>query len=430
MKPNTPAERLYNGIIKENPTFVLMLGMCPTLAITTSATNCIGMGLTTTVILAASNLMISLLRNFIPDRVRMPAFIVVVASFVTVVQLLLQGFIPSLYDSLGIYIPLIVVNCIILGRAEAYASKNKPIASLFDGIGMGLGFTLSITCIGAVRELIGAGSLFGHQILPLADATAGKAGYEPITIFILAPGAFFVLAALSALQNKFKIGAAKRGIDPSNPDCGGSCAACGNTMCKGKRGYWIMKELLIILVSSAIVNNVVLSQFLGLCPFLGVSKSVETAAGMGGAIIFVITLSSFVTGIIYNAILVPTNLTYLQTIVFILLIAALVQFVEMFLKKTMPSLYQALGVYLPLITTNCAVLGVALTNVQKEYNVLQGTVNGFATAVGFTISIVLMAGIREKIAYNDIPKSFQGFPTVLLTAGLMAIAFFGFSGLI
>ena len=155
-----------------------------------------------------------------------------------------------------------------------------------------------------------------------------------------------------------------------------------------------MKELLIILVSSAIVNNVVLSQFLGLCPFLGVSKSVETAAGMGGAIIFVITLSSFVTGIIYNAILVPTNLTYLQTIVFILLIAALVQFVEMFLKKTMPSLYQALGVYLPLITTNCAVLGVALTNVQKEYNVLQGTVNGFATAVGFTISIVLMAGIR------------------------------------
>ena len=147
-----------------------------------------------------------------------------------------------------------------------------------------------------------------------------------------------------------------------------------------------MKELLIILVSSAIVNNVVLSQFLGLCPFLGVSKSVETAAGMGGAIIFVITLSSFVTGIIYNAILVPTNLTYLQTIVFILLIAALVQFVEMFLKKTMPSLYQALGVYLPLITTNCAVLGVALTNVQKEYNVLQGTVNGFATAVGFTMT--------------------------------------------
>ena len=236
MKKNTPSERLINGIIKENPTFVLMLGMCPTLAITTSAINGIGMGLTTTVILAASNLMISLLRNFIPDSVRMPAYIVVVASFVTIVQMLLQGFIPFLYSSLGIYIPLIVVYCIILGRAEAYASNNKPIPSLFDGIGMGLGFTLSITCIGAVRELIGAGSIFGKQILPLADAAAGKMGYEPVTIFILAPGAFFVLAFLSALQNKFKIGAAKRGIDPSNPDCKGGCASCGNSMCSGKRG--------------------------------------------------------------------------------------------------------------------------------------------------------------------------------------------------
>ena len=236
MKKNTPSERLINGIIKENPTFVLMLGMCPTLAITTSAINGIGMGLTTTVILAASNLMISLLRNFIPDSVRMPAYIVVVASFVTIMQMLLQGFIPFLYSSLGIYIPLIVVNCIILGRAEAYASKNKPIPSLFDGIGMGLGFTLSITCIGAVRELIGAGSIFGKLILPLADAAAGKMGYEPVTIFILAPGAFFVLAFLSALQNKFKIGAAKRGIDPSNPDCKGGCASCGNSMCSGKRG--------------------------------------------------------------------------------------------------------------------------------------------------------------------------------------------------
>ena len=236
MKKNTPSERLINGIIKENPTFVLMLGMCPTLAITTSAINGIGMGLTTTVILAASNLMISLLRNFIPDSVRMPAYIVVVASFVTIVQMLLQGFIPFLYSSLGIYIPLIVVNCIILGRAEAYASKNKPIPSLFDGIGMGLGFTLSITCIGAVRELIGAGTIFGKQILPLADAAAGKMGYEPVSIFILAPGAFFVLAFLSAIQNKFKLGAAKRGIDPSNPDCKGGCASCGNSMCSGKRG--------------------------------------------------------------------------------------------------------------------------------------------------------------------------------------------------
>ena len=236
MKNNSALERLYNGIIKENPTLVLILGMCPTLAVTTSAINGAGMGLSTTVVLMFSNMIISILRNFIPDSVRMPAYIVVVASFVTIVQMLLQGFIPFLYSSLGIYIPLIVVNCIILGRAEAYASKNKPIPSLFDGIGMGLGFTLSITCIGAVRELIGAGSIFGKQILPLADAAAGKMGYEPVTIFILAPGAFFVLAFLSAIQNKFKIGAAKRGIDPSNPDCKGGCASCGNSMCSGKRG--------------------------------------------------------------------------------------------------------------------------------------------------------------------------------------------------
>lgn len=191
-----------------------------------------------------------------------------------------------------------------------------------------------------------------------------------------------------------------------------------------------MKELILLIISAAIVNNVVLSQFLGLCPFLGVSKKVETAGGMGAAVIFVITIASLVTSLIYKFILATLGLTYLQTIVFILVIAALVQFVEMFLKKSMPALYESLGVYLPLITTNCAVLGVALTNVQDEYNILQGTINGFATAVGFTISITLMAGIREKIQYNDIPDAFKGFPTVLLTAGLMAIAFFGFSGLI
>ena len=191
-----------------------------------------------------------------------------------------------------------------------------------------------------------------------------------------------------------------------------------------------VKDLLIILVSSSLVSNVVLSQFLGLCPFLGVSKKIKTAAGMGKAVIFVITLASAVAGVIYKFILQPFHIEYLQTIVFILVIAALVQFVEMFLRKSMPSLYEALGVYLPLITTNCAVLGVALTNVQKEYGILTGVVNGFATAVGFTIAIVILAGLREKMEYNDIPKSFKGMPTVLLTAGLMAIAFCGFSGLL
>lgn len=190
-----------------------------------------------------------------------------------------------------------------------------------------------------------------------------------------------------------------------------------------------MRELLMIAVGTAFINNVVLSQFLGLCAFLGVSKKMDTAAGMGGAVIFVITISSFVTALIYKFLLLPLNVTYLQTIVFILVIAALVQFVEMFLKKSSPFLYNALGVYLPLITTNCAVLGVALINVQKSYGIVESVVNGLATAVGFTIAIVLMAGIREKTEYNDVPESFKGSPIVLLTACLMAIAFFGFSSL-
>lgn len=217
---NKCLERLYNGLIKENPTFVLMLGMCPTLAVTTSAMNGLGMGLTTTVVLVMSNLLISLLRKIIPDSVRMPAFIVVVASFVTIVQFLLEGFIPSLYESLGLYIPLIVVNCIILGRAESYASKNPVLPSIFDGIGMGLGFTVGLTSIGLVRELIGAGQIFGLQIMPKS--------YEPVTIFILAPGAFFVLAGLTALQNKVKMEVSKKGKKVETKACEGNCGACGN----------------------------------------------------------------------------------------------------------------------------------------------------------------------------------------------------------
>ena len=228
---NEAGERLYNGLIKENPTFVLMLGMCPTLAVTTSAINGLGMGLTTMVVLALSNVMISLLRNIIPDKVRIPAFIVVIASFVTMVELLLEGFIPFLYDALGIYIPLIVVNCIILGRAEAFASKNPVLPSLFDGIGMGLGFSFALTCIGAVRELIGAGTLFGAHIMP--------ASYVPCTIFIMAPGAFFVLAALTALQNKFKAIGEKKGKDMSKvgSGCSEDCMNCGQSGCSSRKFY-------------------------------------------------------------------------------------------------------------------------------------------------------------------------------------------------
>ena len=222
---NRAGERLYNGLVKENPTFVLMLGMCPTLAVTTSAINGLGMGLTTMVVLALSNVIISLLRNIIPDKVRIPAFIVIIASFVTVVELFLQAYIPFLYDSLGIYIPLIVVNCIILGRAEAYASKNPVIPSFFDGVGMGLGFSFALTCIGAVREILGAGKVFDIRIMP--------EGFEPIGIFVLAPGAFFVLAALTALQNVLKMNGEKAGKDTSKiqSGCNEDCMNCKDSGC-------------------------------------------------------------------------------------------------------------------------------------------------------------------------------------------------------
>ena len=232
---NNAKERLVNGIVKENPTFVLMLGMCPTLAVTTSAVNGLGMGLTTTVVLALSNVFISLLRGIIPDKVRIPAFIVIVASLVTIVQLLIQGFLPALDSALGIYIPLIVVNCIILGRAESYASKNPVIPSIFDGVGMGLGFTCGLTLIGIFRELLGAGQIFGAQVLPLADAAAGKAGFTPITIFVLAPGAFFVLSMLVAVMNILRKRAEAKGkpLAPAQGCLAGDCGSCGNALCSG-----------------------------------------------------------------------------------------------------------------------------------------------------------------------------------------------------
>mgnify|MGYP005976727111 CR=1 FL=1 len=220
---NKCIERLYNGIIKENPTFVLMLGMCPTLAVTTTAINGIGMGLSTTAVLVFSNLIISALRKIIPDRVRIPAYIVIVASLVTIVQLLLQAYVPSLYSALGIYIPLIVVNCIILGRAEAYASKNPPFLSVMDGVGMGLGFTIALLLIGMVRELVGAGTLFGIQVTPEA--------YNPVGIFVKAPGAFLVLAFLVAIMNAVGM---KTRANKVVEGCDGCCAACSQS-CTDKK---------------------------------------------------------------------------------------------------------------------------------------------------------------------------------------------------
>ncbi len=300
---------VLDGIVRNNPTFVLVLGMCPTLGTTTSAVNGMGMGLATMAVLILSNVVISLIKNVIPDKVRIPAFIVVIASFVTVIQMLMQAYVPALYEALGVFIPLIVVNCIILGRAEE------------------------------------------------------------LSYFAIVIGAVFV-------------------------------------------------------------NNVVLAQFLGICPFLGVSSKVETSLGMGAAVTFVMAIASVVAWLLQTYLLVPFGIEYMQTIVFILVIAALVQMVEIILKKVSPALYQALGIFLPLITTNCAVLGVAILMIQKEFSLLQGVVYAVSSALGFALALVLFAGIRERLDFEEVPAAFRGVPIALVTAGILAMAFMGFSGLV
>ena len=242
---NESMKRLWHGIVKENPTFVLMLGMCPTLAVTSSAINGLGMGLSTTVVLVFSNLLISAFRKVIPNGVRMPAFIVIVASLVTMVQFMMSAYTPSLSESLGVYIPLIVVNCIILGRAESYASKNPIVPSIFDGIGMGIGFTLGLTVIGLVREILGAGQIFGIQVLPLADKANGVAGFTPITIFVMAPGAFLVLACLVAIMNiiRERMDAVGKPLAAPSGCISGDCASCGHSaMCTGHNAETAVKQ--------------------------------------------------------------------------------------------------------------------------------------------------------------------------------------------
>ncbi len=362
---------IKNGIVKENPTFVLMLGMCPTLATTTSAINGMSMGLATMAVLICTNVVISCLKSITPDKVRIPVFIVVIAAFVTILQMVIKAYLPDIDAALGLFIPLIVVNCIILGRAEGFASKNSPLASLFDGIGIGLGFTLGLTLLGICRELLGNGSVFGLTLLPET--------YN-ILLFVLPPGAFITLG------------------------------------------------FLIAIVNNIFVNNIVLSQFLGICPFLGVSKKIDTSLGMSAAVAFVLTLATIVTWLVQKYVLDAFGLQYLQTIAFILVIASLVQMVEIILKKVSPALYQALGIFLPLITTNCAVLGVAILCIQKDYNLLQSVVYAFSTAIGFGVALTVFAGMREQLELVKIPKGMQGMAIVMLSAGLLSLAFMGFSG--
>ena len=393
-------EEFTKGIIKENPVLRLMLGTCATLAVTTAASNAIGMGLATTFVLVCSNAVISLLKKIIPDKVRIPAYITIVAGFVTIVQLLIKAYVPALNKSLGVFLPLIVVNCIILGRAEMFASKNPVLPSIVDGLGMGVGFTAALLAMGIIRELLGAGTVFGIPIL--------SNFMDPIIIFLLPPGGFFVFGILIAIAGKLS-------AEGKAPETMG-CAACP-------------------LAASCSKVQEKCDKFLGICPFLGVSKKLNTAFGMSCAVTVVMVIATAVTWPVYTYVLVPLNLDYLQTVVFILIIAALVQLLETVMHKYMPPLYNALGIYLPLITTNCAVLGVTMLVLEKgaenpSFGYLASLVNAFGAGIGFMVAMVIFAGVRERLELCDVPNFLKGLPITLIAASLVAVSFLGFNGII
>ena len=395
-------ENFKAGLIKDNPVFSLFLGICSTLAITTTVNNAIGMGVSVIIVLIMSNVIISCVRKITPDEIRIPVYIVIIATLVKIIQMLIQAYAPSLNTSLGVFIPLIVVNCIILGRAEAFASKNGILDSALDGLGMGLGYTLAVLSMSFIRELISTGGI--KVVNPFNEAQVWLNLHIipenfTISIFGSSVGAFITFAVLAAA-----VGAYKQHVTA--------------------------KELMALLVTSVLVNNVILTQFLGMCPFMGVSKKKSSAIGMGVAVVFVIVVAALVTYALYYLVLVPLQLEFMDLITFILVIASLVQLTEMFIKKTSPALYKSLGVYLPLITTNCVVLNVCLVNISNSYNFAQMLVYSIGTPLGFALVLFIFSTIRERLEQSEVPNAFVGNPIALIVAAIMAMAFSCFTGIV
>ena len=381
---------LTNGIIKENPVLRLVLGTCSILAVTTAVSSALGMGAAFTFVLVCSNIMISLLRKVIPGKVHLPCYIVIIAGFVTIVQMFMQAYMESLYNALGVFLPLIVVNCIILGRAEMFACKNNVVDSALDGVGMGLGYTLTATLMASIREILGSGTWLGFQIIPESVAK--------VSIMTQAPGAFFCFGLLMA----------------------------GCVWLEGKLDARIERKSCCDLDS--------------ICPFLGVSKKLDSAVGMSGAVIFVMFMATAVTFPIQIFILDKAGLSYLQTIVFILVIAVLVQFIEIFLKKYIVALYNSLGVYLPLITTNCCVLAVTILVVGDYgadvaahgfgYAYIEALICAIGAGCGFMLAMVMFSGVRKRVEACDPPAPFKGLPITLIAAAITSLSFMGFGGIV
>jgi Na+-translocating ferredoxin:NAD+ oxidoreductase subunit A len=403
-RTTTPQQDFMRGVWKENPVFIQLLGLCPALAVTNTTANGLAMGLASFFVLVASSVMISALKRLIPHEVRISAYILIIATFVTVVDLVLAAVVPDIHKALGAFIALIVVNCMILGRQEAFASKRPVGRSALDAMGTGLGFLIALVAMGAFREVLGYGTFMGYQVF---------SSWEPWVVMILPPGGFFTLGFILLIFSWWQ------GRKTPKPRASVAARRC-------ERGG-MMGDLIWILVSAMLVSNFTLALFLGLCPFMGVSSKIATALRMGLANIFVMTITAIAAWFLNSYVL--QDAPFLRIISFIVVIASLVQIVEMAVKKLAPLLFRELGIFLPLMTTNCAILGLAIFQTNRGYNFVEGLFFAVGAGLGLTLALVLMASIREQIEIADVPSLARGMGLVLIIAGSLSLAFMGFAGL-
>lgn len=418
----TIREVLFNPVFQNNPIGLQILGICSALAVTSNLKTATVMAIALTLVTGFSNLFISMIRRQIPSSIRMIVQMVIIASLVIVVDQVLKAYAYSLSKQLSVFVGLIITNCIVMGRAEAFAMANPPLVSFFDGIGNGLGYSAMLLVLGFVRELFGAGKLYGISVLP----TVNDGGwYQPNGLLLLPPSAFFLIGLIIwALRTwkKDQVEAPTYKILPAGIQQGGL----------------LMEHYISLFVKAVFVENMALAFFLGMCTFIAISKKVETAIGLGIAVIVVQTITVPANNLIYTYLLkdgalawagLPeVDLSFLGLLSYIGVIAAIVQILEMLLDKYVPSLYNALGVFLPLITVNCAIMAGSLFMVERDYNLAESTVYGVGSGFSWALAIAALAGIREKLKYSDVPEGLQGLGITFITIGLMSLGFMSFSG--
>lgn len=420
MSQPTIKEVLLNPIFNNNPIGLQILGICSALAVTSNLKTALVMSIALTLVTGFSNLFISMVRSQIPGSIRMIVQMVIIASLVIVVDQVLKAYAFSLSKQLSVFVGLIITNCIVMGRAEAFAMQNPPVLSFFDGIGNGLGYSAMLIVLGIVRELFGAGKLLGYEIIPVVN---DGGWYQPNGLLLLPPSAFFLIGLII-----WGLRTWKKGQVESTVYNGSACL----------QGGLLMEHYISLFVKAVFVENMALAFFLGMCTFIAISKKVETAIGLGIAVIVVQAITVPANNLIYAYLLkdgalawagLPdVDLSFLGLLSYIGVIAAIVQILEMLLDKYVPSLYNALGVFLPLITVNCAIMGGTLFMVERDYNLSESVVYGFGSGASWALAIMVLAGVREKLKYSDVPAGLQGLGITFITIGLMSLGFMSFSG--